>query len=152
MCDLAMRCVRVRKRVVRYSFALLIRTDLWQSQLFNFTLIVSVWETGDGLRWRGTFGEIAYRCGANLTLTAPFCEHRHFARFARYVLLLHSMCVNVFVSAAVTIGFDIHKADPNGDVVDTHRVNQFMRTNSYWIAGAILVHSSMVASWFSFLN
>jgi hypothetical protein len=100
------------------------------------------------LRWRGTCGEIAYRCGANLTLTAPFCEHRHFARFARYVLLLHSMCVNVFVSAAVTIGFDIHKADPvaPGDVVVTHRVNQFMRTNSYWIAGAISTNSIMSVS------
>jgi hypothetical protein len=98
------------------------------------------------VRWRGTCGEIAYRCGANLTLTAPFCEHRHFARFARYVLLLHSMCVNVFVSAAVTIGFDIHKADPPaapGDAVDTHRVNQFMRTNSYWIAGAISTSTMM---------
>ncbi len=98
------------------------------------------------MRWRGTFGEIAYRCGANLTLTAPFCEHRHFARFARYVLLLHSMCVNVFVSAAVTIGFDIHNADPTATVapgapMDTHRVNQFMRTNSYWIAGAFAAPS-----------
>jgi hypothetical protein len=88
-------------------------------------------DSGDGSRWRGVCGEYAYRCSADLSLTAPCGEHRHFQRFARFVLVLHSVCANVFFSALVTLGLDIQVSDGP----EQRRVNSFMRDYFFYIAG-----------------
>ena len=118
---------------------------------FLFLLFLLERPSEDGIRWRGAFGECAYRCSANLTMTAPCGNHKVLTWYARLVLMLHAVCANLFVSMVVTIGFDIDESDGP----QQRRVNAFMQRNKYYIAlatGAFMFAYMYIVKWLLMLN
>ena len=83
----------------------------------------------------GCIDEFLYRFGANLTITVPCGEHATLQRFARYILIMHSLAFNFFVSCSLVIVLQTFTA-PEGSLADT--VSDAMQKYQYVYAGAVI--------------